>query len=59
MDNINRYEIAHPDDQNEEENEDNLRKNERKYWKWGQIEEIFLSCPSGVRGWLRPYNHPI
>ena len=29
---------AHPEDQNEEEDEK----------KWGKIEEIFLSCPPGI-----------
>ena len=33
----------HPEDQNEEENEEKLRKNERNYKKWGKIVEIILS----------------
>ena len=38
---------AHPEDQNEEENEGNLRKNERNYRKMSKNEEMLLSCPSG------------
>ena len=37
--------VAHPEDQNEEENSEKLRKNERKYRKKRKIEEMFLSCP--------------
>ena len=35
--------LAHPEDQNEEEN---LRKNERNYKKRGKIEEILLVLPT-------------
>ena len=39
--------VAHPEVQNEEENEEKLRKNEGKYRKIRKIEETFLSCPPG------------
>ena len=47
------------EDQNEEENEENLRKNERNTEKLGKVEEIFSSCPPGVRarGWLWPCKY--
>ena len=36
----------HPEDQNEEENEENLRKQMRETTgKLSKIEEVFLSCP--------------
>ena len=34
---------AHPEDQNEEEKEENLRKIRETAGKWGKIEEMFLS----------------
>ena len=37
--------IIHPDDQNEEENQEILRKNEGKYSETGKVEEIFLCFP--------------
>ena len=39
---------AHPEDQIEEENEEKLRKNERKRRRMTIITEIFLSCPPPV-----------
>ena len=44
-------------DQKEKENEENLRKNKRKYRnirkKWGNILNL---AQLGVRGWLRPWS---
>ena len=37
--------VNHPEDQNEEENSEKMRKNERKYRKKRKIEELFLICP--------------
>ena len=39
--------VAHPDDQNEEENEEIWGKIRDPTGKWGKIEEMFLSCPPG------------
>ena len=39
--------VTRPEVQNEEENEEKLRKNEGKYRKMRKIEEMFLSCPPG------------
>ena len=47
---------AHSEDQNEEENEENLRKNEGTTGKWVKKKKRKCSYLAhlGVRGWLRP-----
>ena len=43
---------AHPEDQNEEENEESIRKMWEATGKWGKIEKMFLTCPPGSVGKL-------
>ena len=45
---------AHPEPQIEEENEEKLRKDERKSRRKRKIEEMLLSCPPGVESLATP-----
>ena len=46
---------AYPEDQNEEENEENLRKKENlQMEEWAKTEEISCLAQPRVKGWLRP-----
>ena len=50
---------THLEDQIEEENEEKLRKNERKYRRMRKIKEIFLSCPPGVESLATPLTRAV
>ena len=51
--------VAHPESQNEEENEKSLRKNKKKWSKFGgKMRKVETLAHPGLWGWLRPWLLP-